>query len=111
MLVQALYDFTPQEAGELEFRRGDVITVTDRTDQHWWQVNSYYDYTITSKLSPVFANIALRSHCMCGSHSMSPKNQYIQKATVDCHLFYTKNQSNLQPNVALCHSMRLYGKD
>lgn len=35
-LVQALYDFTPQEPGELEFRRGDVITVTDRTDQHWW---------------------------------------------------------------------------
>ncbi|EFN89820.1 Protein E(sev)2B [Harpegnathos saltator] len=35
-LVQALYDFTPQEAGELEFRRGDVITVTDRSDQHWW---------------------------------------------------------------------------
>lgn len=36
-LVQAVYDFTPQEAGELEFKRGDVITVTDRTDQHWWQ--------------------------------------------------------------------------
>lgn len=35
-LVQALYDFTPLEQGELEFRRGDVITVTDRTDQHWW---------------------------------------------------------------------------
>ncbi|CAB0013908.1 unnamed protein product [Nesidiocoris tenuis] len=35
-LVQALYDFTPQEAGELGFRRGDVITVTDRSDQHWW---------------------------------------------------------------------------
>ncbi|XP_050509877.1 growth factor receptor-bound protein 2 isoform X1 [Diabrotica virgifera virgifera] len=35
-LVQALYDFTPQEVGELEFRRGDVITVTDRSDQHWW---------------------------------------------------------------------------
>lgn len=34
--MQALYDFTPQEAGELEFKRGDVITVTDRTDQHWW---------------------------------------------------------------------------
>lgn len=39
-LVQALYDFTPQEAGELEFRRGDVITVTDRSDQHWWQVRN-----------------------------------------------------------------------
>lgn len=37
MLVQAMYDFTPQEAGELEFRRGDVITVLDRSDQHWWQ--------------------------------------------------------------------------
>ncbi|CAG0903338.1 unnamed protein product [Darwinula stevensoni] len=36
MLVQALYDFVPQEAGELEFRRGDVITVTDRSDQNWW---------------------------------------------------------------------------
>ncbi|OAD54914.1 Protein E(sev)2B [Eufriesea mexicana] len=35
-LVQALYDFQPQEPGELEFKRGDVITVTDRTDQHWW---------------------------------------------------------------------------
>lgn len=36
LVVQALYDFHPQEPGELEFRRGDVITVTDRTDQHWW---------------------------------------------------------------------------
>ncbi|KAG5882257.1 hypothetical protein JTB14_014954 [Gonioctena quinquepunctata] len=36
-LVQALYDFTPQEVGELEFKRGDVITVTDSSDQHWWQ--------------------------------------------------------------------------
>lgn len=49
-LVQALYDFTPQEAGELEFRRGDVITVTDRSDQHWWQVRNkgrhdiHYDF-------------------------------------------------------------------
>ena len=35
-LVQALYDFIPQEHGELELRRGDVITVTDQSDQHWW---------------------------------------------------------------------------
>ena len=34
--VQALYDFKPQEQGELEFQRGDIITVTDRSDQHWW---------------------------------------------------------------------------
>ncbi|XP_076043352.1 growth factor receptor-bound protein 2-like isoform X2 [Oratosquilla oratoria] len=37
ILVQALYDFTPQEEGELAFKRGDVITVTDQSDQHWWR--------------------------------------------------------------------------
>lgn len=36
VLVQALYDFVPQESGELDFRRGDIITVTDRSDEHWW---------------------------------------------------------------------------
>ncbi|CAG0899676.1 unnamed protein product [Cyprideis torosa] len=35
-LVQAMYDFVPQEEGELEFRRGDVITVSDQSDNHWW---------------------------------------------------------------------------
>jgi growth factor receptor-binding protein 2 len=35
-VVRALYDFTPQEAGELEFRRGELITVIDQTDQNWW---------------------------------------------------------------------------
>lgn len=48
MLVQALYDFTPQEAGELEFRRGDVITVTDRSDQHWWQVRDIVFHPTTA---------------------------------------------------------------
>ena len=28
--VKALYDFSPQEPGELEFRRGDIITGTNR---------------------------------------------------------------------------------
>ncbi|UYV81064.1 sem-5 [Cordylochernes scorpioides] len=36
-LVQAMYDFQPQEPGELEFRRGDIITVMDRADQNWWE--------------------------------------------------------------------------
>lgn len=30
------YNLLLQEHGELEFRRGDVITVTDKSDQHWW---------------------------------------------------------------------------
>ncbi|XP_053200836.1 growth factor receptor-bound protein 2-like [Panonychus citri] len=37
ILVQAMYDFTPQENGELGFKRGDVITVTDNSDQNWWE--------------------------------------------------------------------------
>uniref|UniRef100_L7M546 Putative downstream of receptor kinase n=1 Tax=Rhipicephalus pulchellus TaxID=72859 RepID=L7M546_RHIPC len=36
-LVQAMYDFQPQENGELEFRRGDIINVHDRSDANWWE--------------------------------------------------------------------------
>ncbi|KAH7637678.1 growth factor receptor-bound protein 2 drk [Dermatophagoides farinae] len=35
--VQAMYDFFSQESGELEFRRGDIISVIDRSDQNWWE--------------------------------------------------------------------------
>lgn len=37
MLVQAMYDFKAQEKGELGFNRGDIITVTDRSDKNWWE--------------------------------------------------------------------------
>jgi len=36
-LVLAMYDFNPQENGELEFTRGQIITVTDRSDENWWE--------------------------------------------------------------------------
>jgi len=35
--VQALFDFDPQEEGELQFRRNDVITVLDKHDANWWK--------------------------------------------------------------------------
>ncbi|XP_002734614.1 growth factor receptor-bound protein 2-like [Saccoglossus kowalevskii] len=35
--VQALFDFNPQEEGELKFRRGDIITVLDKPDSNWWR--------------------------------------------------------------------------
>ncbi len=35
--VRALYDFTPSEAGELEFRRGDIIQVLDSVYKDWWR--------------------------------------------------------------------------
>ena len=36
LLVQALYDFTPDEDGDLDFQEGDVIRVTDTSDENWW---------------------------------------------------------------------------
>nr|CDQ00756.1 BMA-SEM-5 [Brugia malayi] len=36
-LVQAMFDFKPQEEGELGFKRGDIITVTNREDENWWE--------------------------------------------------------------------------
>ncbi|CAD6188843.1 unnamed protein product [Caenorhabditis auriculariae] len=35
--VQALFDFNPQEDGELAFKRGDVITLINKDDQNWWE--------------------------------------------------------------------------
>ncbi len=32
-----MYDFTKQEEGELTIRKGQVITVIDKTDQNWWR--------------------------------------------------------------------------
>lgn len=35
--VVAAFDFEPQEDGELRLRKGDVITVLDKSDQNWWR--------------------------------------------------------------------------
>lgn len=35
--VQALFDFNPQEEGELAFQRGDIITLISREDANWWE--------------------------------------------------------------------------
>ncbi|KAF4554327.1 putative class E vacuolar protein-sorting machinery protein HSE1 [Elsinoe fawcettii] len=35
--VRALYDFTPSEAGELAFRKGDVIAVLESVYKDWWK--------------------------------------------------------------------------
>lgn len=35
--VKALYDFEPQEEGELAFRRGDIIRVVNSAYEGWWK--------------------------------------------------------------------------
>ena len=35
--VQAQFDFEPQEEGELRLRKGDIVTVLDKSDENWWK--------------------------------------------------------------------------
>jgi len=35
--VHVNYDFQPRSEDELEIRRGEVITVVDKTDNDWWE--------------------------------------------------------------------------
>lgn len=35
--VRALYDFTPSEAGELAFRKNDIIAVLESVYKDWWK--------------------------------------------------------------------------
>lgn len=37
MFVKALFDFVPQEDGELAFSRGDTIEVIEKDDPNWWK--------------------------------------------------------------------------
>ncbi len=35
--VRALFDFQPSEAGELQFRKGDIIAVLESVYKDWWK--------------------------------------------------------------------------
>ena len=36
--VKVSFDFEPKESGELRLRKGDIITVLDKTlDDNWWK--------------------------------------------------------------------------
>ena len=35
--VMAMYDYSAQNSDELTFKRGDVITVDDKSDPDWWK--------------------------------------------------------------------------
>ncbi|XP_033630572.1 growth factor receptor-bound protein 2-like [Asterias rubens] len=35
--VEAVYDFEPQEEGEIALVKGDVITIVEKADANWWK--------------------------------------------------------------------------
>ena len=51
--VHVNYDFQPRSEGELEIRRGEVITVTDNTDADWWEGQVERDNVIYTGHFPV----------------------------------------------------------
>ena len=34
---RALFDFIPEENGEITLRKGDVVIIVDDTDDNWWK--------------------------------------------------------------------------
>ena len=38
---RVMFDYTPQNPDELELRVGDVISVTSKLDDGWWEGKSY----------------------------------------------------------------------
>lgn len=51
----AAYDFSPEEDGEIELKRGDMIRMIDQSDPNWWKGK------IFRKHLPIKATITTRT--------------------------------------------------
>lgn len=48
----ANYDFKPQDAEELELKRGDIVVVIDKKDPNWWFGEIVRDSQVSRGLFP-----------------------------------------------------------
>ncbi len=37
MVARVIYEYEAQEEGELSIKEGDMVLITDDTDQDWWE--------------------------------------------------------------------------
>lgn len=64
-----LYDFVPEDPGELAFRKGDIISVTNRDYKDWWEgslrgKSGIFPLNYIKKLEPTTVADLRREHTL-----------------------------------------------
>lgn len=121
--VRALYDFTPTEAGELPFKKGDIIAVLESVYKDWWKGSlrgqiGIFPLNYVEKLSDptpdelrkdaqmeaeVFAQVKNVEKLLAMLSTSDSHVQDNDEITVSLHLS-VRNEANSNKGQALYHS-------